>query len=158
MSQPAARELLAQGKSIEEVCAATGLKRRTVYYHRSRLNDHDGTFVLQRNVSARVHNKNYDRRNPGSSTHRRRLREFGVSQEDYAKMVAAQSNLCAICGKPEFVKYRDGVRALAVDHCHKTGSIRKLLCSRCNTVLGAVKDDVTLLRLMVAYLEQHKTA
>ena len=44
---------------------------------------------------------------------------------------------------------------LAVDHCHKTGKIRQLLCSNCNPAIGFIKDSPELARKMADYLERH---
>ena len=56
--------------------------------------------------------------------------KFGLSPTEYYSMVKSQNNECKICGN-SFDRQR-----LAIDHCHKTGSIRGLLCTRCNTHLG----------------------
>lgn len=55
---------------------------------------------------------------------------YGITLADYDAMLKAQGGGCAICAKPP------GKRRLAVDHDHKTGRIRGLLCSGCNTTLG----------------------
>jgi hypothetical protein len=64
-------------------------------------------------------------------------------------MVEEQGGVCILCGgaSPD--------RALAVDHDHASGSIRGLLCSTCNTGLGAFGDDPELLRRAIAYLDAH---
>jgi hypothetical protein len=83
-----------------------------------------------------------------------RLRtRFGVSVEDYEAMLLLQGALCAICRRPE----PDG-RRLSVDHCHKTGKVRGLLCFSCNTGLGKLGDDVGRLLACVRYLERHSKA
>ena len=73
---------------------------------------------------------------------------FGVSLAEYDKLHAAQDGVCAICGNPR------GVRSLAIDHDHRTGLIRGLLCWFCNLGLGAFKDDPSLLLSAVQYLER----
>lgn len=81
---------------------------------------------------------------------------FGITQADYDAMVAAQGNLCAICGQPPKGKRPK----LYVDHCHKaeqagTMKIRQLLCQSCNIGLGAFKDNPDLLQAAMAYLARH---
>ena len=78
------------------------------------------------------------------------LRKFGLTPDDYDCMLEAQGGGCAICGRPP----RDDI-SLHVDHDHKTGRVRGLLCFRCNNSLGDLDDDPELLRKAVAYLESH---
>ena len=81
------------------------------------------------------------------------LRKFyGLTVEDYGRMVVEQNGLCAICKQPERQRTR-----LSVDHDHKTGVVRGLLCHRCNRTLGGVNDDVSILLAAKEYLEQHQS-
>ena len=76
-------------------------------------------------------------------------RWFGITEEQYYCMLTEQEQRCAICrGKDK--------RALAVDHCHTTGKIRGLLCSKCNTGLGLFRDNPCLLEQAVDYLRRTK--
>jgi hypothetical protein len=77
-------------------------------------------------------------------------RTFGITPEQYDRMLVAQGGGCAICRKPP----RDDI-ALHVDHDHETGAIRKLLCFDCNAGLGKLGDDVELLRAAITYLLEH---
>lgn len=52
------------------------------------------------------------------------------------------------------MKKGETVFSLAVDHSHKTGRVRGLLCKRCNLTIGAAEDDIALLGKMIAYLEE----
>lgn len=70
---------------------------------------------------------------------------YGMTIEDYDKMFIAQGGRCAACGK-EFEKN------LCVDHDHKTGKVRGLLCSNCNLVLGLVEDEPERLAKLQKYL------
>lgn len=70
---------------------------------------------------------------------------YGVTLEQYDKMFVAQSGQCAICGQSE-LGYR-----LCVDHNHKTGAVRGLLCHGCNLSLGHLEDYVPEL---IVYLEE----
>jgi hypothetical protein len=66
-----------------------------------------------------------------------RVRKYGVTDNVYNAMLAAQNGLCAMCGKPEVHLGRSGkVRPLVIDHDHVTGKVRDLLCDTCNRALG----------------------
>lgn len=86
----------------------------------------------------------------------RLLRTYGISQAGYDALFAQQHGICAICSHPETRTVNGNVVPLAVDHNHATSAVRQLLCHRCNTVIGAVGEDVTLLRAMGSYLEAHR--
>lgn len=95
-------------------------------------------------------------RNPDLEYHRNLQRSFGISLDEYLQKFKNQNGACAICQEPETTTGKAGtLRRLAVDHCHNSEKIRELLCSRCNKALGAVKDNVELLKKMIAYLEKH---
>lgn len=61
--------------------------------------------------------------------------KYGLTPEDYDALVEKQNGLCAICGEPPSTTNRNHAR-LKVDHDHKTGEVRGLLCNRCNLLLG----------------------
>lgn len=75
-------------------------------------------------------------------------RQFNITPEEYVAMVESQGGVCAICGGPP------GKKRLAVDHNHKTGKVRGLLCGNCNTSLGGFMDSRDLLIKAVAYLDK----
>ena len=77
---------------------------------------------------------------------------YGISQEDYEKMLRQQNFVCDICGTKH--QEKRGKR-LHVDHCHTHGHVRALLCSACNTALGKMKDDTERLKSAIRYLEKH---
>lgn len=73
-------------------------------------------------------------------------KEYGLTIEDYERMVMEQNNSCALCGKHQTVsKVRRKAavrkqRELVVDHNHTTNKVRALLCNRCNTGLWAIEN------------------
>ena len=75
--------------------------------------------------------------------------KFGISLEHYNELLNNQNNSCKICR----TQCKTG-RMLAVDHNHKTGNIRGLLCSCCNRALGLLQDDVHLLEESIKYLKE----
>ena len=78
----------------------------------------------------------------------RRFNTYKLTANDYSKMVRKQKSLCAICGI-----YREN---LYIDHCHKTGKVRGLLCVKCNTGLGYFRDSIDVMQKAIKYLEQGK--
>lgn len=98
-----------------------------------------------------------------SDKRRRRLfdwkleNQFGITQAQYWAMYDKQTGLCAICDKPPDV-FRGKPRRLYVDHDHKTGLVRGLLCYQCNVGLGCFNDNVRSLRRAVQYLNNAKEA
>jgi hypothetical protein len=76
------------------------------------------------------------------------LKRSGVSIEKYEEMLKIQNGGCAICGRPP----KEGKR-LAIDHCHKTGAVRGLLCFRCNFGLSFFKDDRDALMKAIDHLD-----
>ncbi|WP_260988062.1 endonuclease VII domain-containing protein [Streptomyces sp. CFMR 7] len=75
---------------------------------------------------------------------------YGLTAEDYAKLLAYQGGRCAICRETRRTN-------LAVDHCHKTEAVRGLLCARCNGQLLArgARDRPDVLRRAADYLEDY---
>lgn len=86
----------------------------------------------------------------------RMVRKYGLTPAEYSAMHVAQDGKCAICEREETsMTVKGAVRSLAVDHCHNTGKVRGLLCSRCNTTLGRIEESPQLLRAMFDYLHKH---
>ena len=61
-------------------------------------------------------------------------RAYGITVEDYERMFQEQGGVCKICQHT----CKSG-KQLAVDHCHETGTVRGLLCAKCNTNLGRIE-------------------
>ena len=74
---------------------------------------------------------------------------YGITEEDYELMSANQNNCCAICKQKSEIN-------LSVDHCHKTGIVRGLLCRNCNLALGYLKDDTNRIESAIKYLDEFK--
>ena len=71
--------------------------------------------------------------------------KYGITLEEQERLLAYQHGNCAICYKP--------MARLCVDHSHTTGAVRGLLCTPCNTGLGAFKDDQVALARAIQYLK-----
>ena len=76
------------------------------------------------------------------------LRKYKITKEEYQEALIKQDFRCYICETHQ----QDLKRRLAVDHCHKTGNVRKLLCSNCNTALGLLKEDTSIMKKLIEYV------
>ena len=92
----------------------------------------------RQNASTREWHRNY-----------RLLSRFGITAKQYDEMFASQNGRCAICMR------EDKRQRLAVDHDHKTGRVRGLLCLHCNVAIGKLDDDAEIVRRAFFYLLQH---
>lgn len=70
---------------------------------------------------------------------------YGISLEERAEMLAKQGGACPICLLPPEPPH--------IDHDHKTGALRGVLCSACNRALGFLKDDPEAMRRAADYVE-----
>lgn len=73
---------------------------------------------------------------------------YGITLDDYNKMFQEQNGCCAICG----IHQSELKKKLHVDHSHKSGKVRGLLCGKCNLALGLLNDDIVVLSTAVRYL------
>ena len=81
-------------------------------------------------------------------------KRYGANKEDYNRLFEEQEGGCAICGEPETKEQRGKIVKLAIDHDHKTGKIRGLLCHKHNIALGMFEDDIFLLLDAIKYLNR----
>lgn len=74
------------------------------------------------------------------------LREYGLTRNQFEAMLNEQNGECACCGNEA---------ELVVDHDHKTGKVRGLLCQPCNKSLGIVSESEVRLLSLVTYIRKH---
>lgn len=99
----------------------------------------------------RAYGRQWKKNNPTTSNESYK-RLYGITEEDYLRMLKEQNEVCKICLKPETAKAKDKVKRLSVDHCHTTGKVRGLLCNKCNTTLGKYEDSIETFERFVEYL------
>jgi hypothetical protein len=75
----------------------------------------------------------------------------GITLDDYQEILKRQGGVCAICRTSDCGPV---ARRFSIDHCHKTGKVRGLLCHRCNLGIGHFDDSIELLRVAIAYLTE----
>lgn len=81
---------------------------------------------------------------------------YGLTRAQYDALLQSQGGVCAICGRPERMKRQGKLMRMPVDHDHKTGAVRGILCQTCNRAIGLLGDDVVLMRRAISYLLRAK--
>ena len=102
------------------------------------------------NVVKQDGRRNY-RMSKDAQRHYGLMRYYGISINQYAEMYQEQDGKCAICGTTD-----SGSMDWCADHDHKTGQKRGLLCHKCNTGLGLLKDDIDTLCAAIDYLKKYQ--
>jgi hypothetical protein len=77
-------------------------------------------------------------------------RRYGVTQDQFEKMLVNQNNMCKICGN-EFKSTKD----THIDHCHDTNVVRGILCNNCNMALGQFNDNLDIMENAIKYLQSY---
>ena len=83
------------------------------------------------------------------SNHSRRMRKYNLTSEQYFLIINTTKS-CEIC----LVTFTDDTQT-HIDHCHKTGTMRGLICSNCNYLLGFAKDNISTLENAIKYLKEN---
>lgn len=103
----------------------------------------------------REYGKEYYETNREQIRNSRYQREYGLAPGEYDQMHAAQDGKCAMCREPETTMRLGKTLLLSVDHCHKTGKVRALLCGRCNRLLGSSEESTVLLSEAIAFIRRY---
>ncbi len=94
--------------------------------------------------------------NPNYTINNNLYYKFGITLEQYNKLLILQKYQCAIC-KVSSNRVRSGKsKRFAVDHCHITNKIRGLLCDACNLAIGNFKDNFDLCDKASEYLKRNQ--
>lgn len=82
-------------------------------------------------------------------------RKYGIEKEEFELLWNKSTGTCFICGeKLELPGYRNGrvLKSVAVDHDHKTGKVRGLLCGGCNRAIGYFKENINSIQNSITYI------
>lgn len=140
-NDPAWRERLrAQGREASR-------RFRADPVHRSSRNEKRRAAQLERYHSDQA----FRRRKLDSQKWGHIKRTYGLSRAEYSDLLRSQGGVCLLCGKPPRAK------KLVVDHDHATGSVRALLHTACNVLLGVVGDTPDALRRAAERLERSRS-
>ncbi len=85
---------------------------------------------------------------------RYQYKRYNITKEDYEKMMEGQNGKCLICGRNfDKIYFPQNTH---IDHDHRTGKVRGLLCNNCNVILGNAFDNLLILIKAIKYLEENK--
>jgi hypothetical protein len=144
----AAKADYASSQHIREMTKLRGKRRDSDKIRAGRRKRYYSNREKELERSKRRYHENKDR----ARAYQLRTR-FNISPKDYDTMLELQNGVCAICKKSE-----PSGKRLAIDHCHNSGRIRKLLCTRCNTSLKRFEEVENWGALAASYIEEHKTS
>lgn len=128
---------------VRRCTSCSEVKNINLYYNRGA-----DLYGKQRKCKVCINNTSkiwYDK-NPDKAIVYHRKAVYSLSDVDFQLMLVEQNNSC-ICGK-EFTGTPH------VDHCHSSGKVRGLLCTKCNRALGLVHDNTETLKALIRYLEK----
>lgn len=129
--------------------------KRTDLFYRSTLNNKNAatwcTECLKKYNKA--YNQTYKRKKYHSNYQREKQRyyKYGINNEKFAQILFEQENKCAICGTQN-----PGKENWCLDHCHETHIVRGILCKKCNSSIGLIKDNLDALNKAYIYLLKYQ--
>lgn len=147
-----ARELLRKGLWRCPGCREIKVLETSFYTNRASRTGYASHCMVCANQLGRENGllrKKYYARDKQKTRDRILRAKFGISLEDYDRLFKIQNYGCAICGG------LNSDRALAVDHNHKTGQVRGLLCSRCNAAIGFLQEDTNRALKAIEYIRRY---
>lgn len=108
---------------------------------------------LKQNKNA-IAQREWTKNNPDRRYFIQAKRNYGINEADLKTLILQQENKCAIC-KCDALQSKKRKR-LVIDHCHKTGKVRAMLCYRCNIFIGYLEKNSELLPVIVEYIQRFK--
>lgn len=124
--------------------------------NRSKVLGYGLKFRLKNREKVRIRSSKYYQANKDRLHGFRIKRLYGITLSEYYLLLKKQGEGCAICGtdKPYSINYKGKKKFFAIDHDHKTGKTRGILCHDCNRGLGSFVDSIDNLKKAIVYLEQ----
>lgn len=145
-----------------KICTSCEQDKPFNEYHRSRPKK-DGSYGLRSICKSCFMDKNMDiyynkggKERQKARSFKNNLKRYGITPDDYYKLLNQQKGLCFICSTNTVNRTQVSYN-LFVDHDHKTGKVRGLLCHHCNAGLGHFKDNTALLSKAIEYLDANRS-
>jgi hypothetical protein len=136
---------------LAKVCTRCGIEKSVTDFWAQRTRGNRPNPECKSCSLIRSRARPYTKRTPTQTRKYNLKNKYGISLQEYQDMFDKQEGLCGICQQPP----KTG-QLLFVDHSHTSGKVRNLLCSRCNTILGHIECNPTILPGIVNYLKEYK--
>lgn len=144
-------------------CIDCGIEKSITEFWKKGTPRTDGTYAYRADCREcgtykRLHNYHHEggKEKQKKRSFKNNLKKYGITPENYQELFKQQEGKCAICSSSEVSVARRSYN-LFVDHDHKTGKVRGLLCHHCNTGLGHYKDNTETLQKAIEYLNANRT-
>lgn len=139
---------LIHSKDPEWVARKTASNKRWVKSHREHRNEYARVYRSTRKEQVAIWDKRWAlKKTPEELSAIQRFHRHGITPEQFNELRKLQDNKCAIC-------HEEFTYVPRVDHDHRTGKVRGLLCRECNSGLGFFEDDSKRIEKAIAYLSR----
>lgn len=128
------------------------LRRTDIQKYRQRDKLKGRKFRNKNREKINIEAKERRRTNPEAMRNTDLKKNYGITLQRYNEMFQNQEGSCCICKKHQ----NEFSKRLSVDHCHKTGKVRGLLCNNCNLAIGLFDEDLNVIKNTIYYLEKHR--
>lgn len=134
-------------KSSELICSRCKKKKSFDDFHKSNT-EASGRKSACKDCLNKVSRKYIRKIDPIVRRNRHLLRNYGITLKEFNNLLKIQRGRCCIC-----VCLLNKASRPHIDHSHKTGEVRGILCQNCNHLLGNAKDNIKILLAAIRYLE-----
>jgi hypothetical protein len=151
-------KIKAQKKAYYEANKEKVKAKSREYYeaNKDRQKEQRNTWRKSNQDKMNEYNRAYRYRNR-AQPHRGKIKQYGLTLERYNTLVSQTGDNCPICGVQFDWVNRHKANRPCIDHCHKTGEVRGIICGKCNAAIGMFSDSVETLGKAIQWLQSPKT-
>jgi hypothetical protein len=135
---------------MTKTCSKCRQNKQIEEFHKNKSMS-DGLHHYCKSCNSNLKKASYDY---AKSKNRLLINKYNISIDQVQELFAIQKNKCKICNieHSSVTKFK----GLYIDHCHINGNVRGLLCVKCNILLGACRDNISILKSAIKYLDNSK--
>lgn len=126
---------------MKKICRKCGVPKEPEDFYKKRGGYSSNTCKICETEANKIWQKNNKEATRRKAKNWRLKHVYKITPEEIEKLREVQENKCAICNKPDDETFNGNQKGLVIDHCHKTGKVRGLLCYQCNHAVGMFKDS-----------------